>query len=76
MLKYCDIHIRFGTASPCVGFVTYALVCDHICRTLQTVDVELECTVGHSKDMLKTCDKPKGGVHYASTLEQTKEHIL
>ena len=43
VLKYRDIHIRFGTASPCVGFGTYALIilCDHICQTPQTVDVQL-----------------------------------
>ena len=43
MSKCADIHIKFGTASPCVGFPTYALVilCDHISQTLQTVDMEL-----------------------------------
>ena len=54
MLKYRDIHIRFRTVSPCVGFGRYALVilCDHISRTLQTVDVELVLL-----DTARTCRK-------------------
>ena len=43
MLKYCDIHVKVGTASPCVGMGTYAFVfCVIISpEPLQTVDMEL-----------------------------------
>ena len=57
VLKYHDIHTKFGTTSPCVGLGTYALVilCDHISQTLQTVDMELDlyCWThqGHAKDL-------------------------
>ena len=58
VLKYRDIHIRFGTVSLCVGLGMYALVilCDHTSQTLQTWTWNLYCWTqqGHAKDLAKT----------------------
>ena len=75
MSKCRDIHIEFGTASLCVGFRTYALaiLCDHISRTLQTVDMELACIV--LLDTARTCKRlgmnPREVLGLGFSLEQT-----
>ena len=54
MLKYCDIHVKVGTASPCVGMGMYAFVfCVIISpEPLQTVDMELVLL-----DTARTCKR-------------------